>query len=75
MSELFFLRSAVERADNRLRYAKRNHSAFAARCNRNDPNAMRTLRKLEEDCALAENDLDHAERALSEHRYAEPIPP
>ena len=75
MSELQFLKTAVYRAADRVSYAKRQHSAFAARCDRNDPHSLRTLRKLEEDVGRAENDLHHAERLLAEHRYAEPILP
>ena len=62
MSELFFLRSEVERAAQQLDYAKKPHSGFAAHCNRNDQANLRSLRKLEEDVARAQNDLDHAER-------------
>ena len=49
MSELHFLKSAVERAAGRLAYAKREHGAFAARYDRSDPIALRTLRKFEGD--------------------------
>ncbi len=75
MSELYFFKSAVERAAARVDYTKRQHSDFAAHCDRYDRTHLRTLRKLEEDVSRAQNDLDHAERALSEHRYAEPILP
>jgi hypothetical protein len=47
MGHGFFYQSQVERAEARLSYAKREHGAFAARCDRSDPIALRTLRKFE----------------------------
>ena len=75
MSELQFLKSAIERAADRLDYAEKEHSRFAATCDRRSDVDIRRLRKPETDIDRAKSDLRWAERQLAEFGSAEAILP
>ena len=70
-----YLRSAIERAADRLDYAQKEHSRFAATCDRRNELDLRRLRKLEQDIDRAKSDLRWAERQLAELGSAEAILP
>jgi hypothetical protein len=72
---LNYLHTALVRARDRHRYAKRNLERARAELNPKDPLHARSLRKIDQDLQKAGRDLAHAMHVLDQAREVEGLNP